>query len=143
MKNLNNLLGISVLGLFCSSAQALEVPSADVMIQSIAVSPSLTLNVTLYSYWDDTARNVKLQIILPYGLKVSTLPTFCSSVAVVDGTHGTISCDIGDMNVNTARVVQIQLARVYVTNARIVGALVWNTLPDPMPTNNYAHITLP
>ena len=71
MKNLNNLLGISVLGLFCSSAQALEVPSADVMIQSIAVSPSLTLKVTLYSYWDDAARNVKLQIILPYGLKVS------------------------------------------------------------------------
>jgi hypothetical protein len=137
------MLGAGLLALLCSSAQALEVPSADVMIQSIGVSPSLTLKVTLYSYWDDTARNVKLQIILPYGLKVSSLPTFCSSVPVVDGTHGSISCDIDDMNVNTTRVVQIQLARVYITNARAIGAFVWNTLPDPMPINNYAHTTLP
>lgn len=143
MTALKQLLGMGLVLLACGPARALEVPSADVMIQSITATPDLKLKVVVFSYWDDTARNVRLQITLPPGLKVVSLPVYCMSVAMADGTHGSISCDVGDMNVNTTRTVDIALARSYAFGQRTAGVFVWNTLPDPMPSNNFALVTLP
>lgn len=126
-----------------SLVSAAEVPSADVMVQFVTPSKDLKVKVRLYSHWDDTARDVQLVVVLPHGLRVAALPTICHSVPVGDGTHGRISCFIGDMNVGETRDVDFQLARVYTTGHRTVGAFVSNRLPDPVPGNNYNQGVIP
>ena len=128
---------------------------ADVQIQSIhaasvpPVSPSSTAyllaDVTVYSYWDDSARNVVLTVLLPVEVTVLNVSTGCAPIQTANGAwHSAVQCNLGNLQVGQSSTIKIAttLPRI-ATVRRTFGAFAWSLTPDPMPSNNYGEATAP
>jgi uncharacterized protein DUF11 len=156
MKKLSYLMGTAILAslLTAGAALAQERNQADVQIQSInatqALNPfpvlgqRLICDVTVFSFNDDTAYNVMLNVILPVEVTVSGVPTGCAAIPTNNGSwHSSVQCHLGTLNVGDSKTIRITttLPRLPVV-AKTFGAFAWSTTPDPRPGNNYGEVTV-
>ena len=128
---------------------------ADVQIQSIhaaeipAVAPASTTyllaDVTVYSYWDDSARNVVLTVLLPVEVNVLNLSTGCASIQTANGAwHSAVQCNLGNLQVGQSITIKIATTLPRIATVRkTFGAFAWSLTPDPVPSNNYGEATAP
>lgn len=122
-------------------------PQADVQVQSITAAKTSAGNldcaVTVFSFWDDAARDARVQILLPPGYQVTALPVTCSATQSPDGTHANIACQLGNIQVGQTVTVPFTLTPLYSSRHKTLGAFAWSQRPDPVPGNNYREILTP
>jgi hypothetical protein len=156
MKILNHLMGAAVLSALLTTCTALAQArnQADVQIQSISATQALNLfpflgqrlncDVTVFSFNDDTAHNVMLNVILPVEVTVLSVPTGCAAISTVSGSwHSSVQCHLGTLNVGDSKTIRISttLPQLPVV-AKTFGAFAWSLTPDPRPGNNYGEVTV-
>jgi Domain of unknown function DUF11 len=156
MKILNHLMGAAILAalLTAGAAFAQERNQADVQIQSITATQSLILfpalsqrlncDVTVFSFNDDSATNVVLNVILPVEVTVIGASTGCAAIPTSNGSwHSSVQCHLGTLNVGDSKTIHITttLPRLPVV-AKTFGAFAWSLTPDPRPGNNYGEFTV-
>jgi hypothetical protein len=156
IKILSYLVGAGILALLLTTGTALAQArnQADVQIQSITANQSINLfpvpgqrlncDVTVFSFNDDTAHNVILNVILPVEVTVLSVPTGCAAIPTTSGSwHSSVQCHLGTFNVGDSKTIRISttLPRLPVV-AKTFGAFAWSTTPDPRPTNNYGEVTV-
>src|SRR5262245_51714084 len=120
MKIFNQLMGAATLAALLTAGTALaqERAQADVQIQSItatqgfgpfpSLSQRLTCDVTVYSFHDDSAANVMLNVLLPVEVTVLSLPTGCAAIPsnASNGIwHGSVQCHLGTFHVGDRKSV--------------------------------------
>jgi len=156
IKTLSHLMGVAILALLLTVGTALAQArnQADVQIQSITATQSFSLfpvlgqrlncDVTVFSFNDDTAHNVTLNVILPVEVTVLSVPTGCAAIPTASGSwHSSVQCNLGTLNVGDSKTIRIAttLPRLPVV-AKTFGAFAWSATPDPRPGNNYGEITV-
>jgi Domain of unknown function DUF11 len=155
IKTFNQLMGAAILALLTvGTAFAQARNQADVQIQSITATQSFSLfpalgqrlncDVTVFSFNDDTAHNVTLNVILPVEVTVLSVPTGCAAIPTVSGSwHSSVQCNLGTLNVGDSKTIRIAttLPRLSVV-AKTFGAFSWSATPDPKPGNNYGEVTV-
>ena len=132
------------------SVRAQAVHSADVSVQSINVvdnGADLTSKITVHNINDDTARQVTVIILLPYQTQVLYASSGCTSVpnpsTYVGNVQAYVECSLGDLDVGKTKTVKVITSLPPNTLPKRFAAFVWNRLPDPVPTNNFAEATAP
>jgi len=156
-KILSHLMGAAILTalLTTGSALAQERAQADVQIQSItatqgfspfpSLSQRLTCDVTVYSFHDDSATNVMLNVLLPVEVTVLSLPTGCAAIPsnASNGIwHGSVQCHLGTFNVGDSKTIRIITTLPRLPNvAKTFSAFAWSMTPDPQLSNNYRETT--
>jgi hypothetical protein len=156
-KILNQMMGAAVLAtlLIAGTALAQERAQADVQIQSIAatqgfgpfpsLSQRLTCDVTVYSFHDDSAANVVLNVLLPVEVTVISVPTACAAIpsnASNGQWHGSVQCHLGTFDVGDSKTIRIITTLPRLPNvAKTFSAFAWSMTPDPQLGNNYRETT--
>ncbi len=157
MKIFNNLMGPAVLVILLTTGSALAQArnQADVQIQKISgaqvtapfpvLSQYLTCDVTVYSFNDDSATNVTLNVLLPVEVTVISATTGCAAIPTSNGSwHGSVQCHLGTLQVGESKTIRITTTLPRLPNvAKTFGAFSWSLTPDPRPGNNYGEVTLP
>ncbi len=155
-KILNQMMGAAILSVLLTAGAALAQArnQADVQIQSITANQSLNLfpvlgqrlncDVTVFSFNDDTAHNVMLNVILPVEVTVLSVPTGCAAIPTTSGSwHSSVQCHLGTFNVGDSKTIRIATTLPRLPNvAKTFGAFAWSTTPDPRPGNNYGEVTV-
>jgi hypothetical protein len=156
IKTLNHLMGAAILALLLTVGAALaqERNQADVQIQSITATQSfsvfpalgqhLSCDVAVFSFNDDSATNVVLNVILPVEVTVLSAPTGCAAIPTSNGSwHSSVQCHLGTLNVGVSKTIRITttLPRLPVV-AKTFGAFAFSLTPDPRPGNNYGEVTV-
>jgi hypothetical protein len=156
MKILNQLMGAAILAVLPLTGTVLAQArnQADVQIQSITANQSINLfpvpgqrlncDVTVFSFNDDTAYNVILNVILPVEVTVLSVPTGCAAIPTTSGSwHSSVQCQLGTLNVGDSKTIRIAttLPRLSFV-AKTFGAFAWSATPDPRPGNNYGEVTV-
>ncbi|MCI0392453.1 MAG: DUF11 domain-containing protein [Acidobacteria bacterium] len=157
MKILNQLMGAAILTalLTAGTAMAQARNQADLQIQSITAAQALNpfpvpgqrliCDVTVFSFNDDTAYNVTLNVILPVEVTVISVPTGCAAIQTNSGSwHSSVQCHLGTFDVGDSKTIRIitTLPRLPIV-AKTFGAFAWSLTPDPRPGNNYGEVTVP
>ena len=155
-KILNQMMGAAILAALLTAGTVLAQArnQADVQIQSITATQSLNLfpfldqrlncDVTVFSFNDDTAHNVTLNVILPVEVTVLSVPTGCAAIPTTSGSwHSSVQCHLGTLNVGDSKTIRLAttLPRLPFV-AKTFGAFAWSTTPDPRPGNNYGEVTV-
>jgi hypothetical protein len=113
----------------------------------LPASDSLDINVVVFSWNDDDAQNVKLNIFLPPESHVLGMPAECAAPVSNPGATGVsnafVTCTLGSMAVNAARPVRITIARPVSYVVPRVGVFAWSETPDPNTANNHAEAVAP
>jgi len=157
MKILNcvSIAVLAVLLLSAGTAFAQARSQADVQIQSIraatvppvapSTTPYLYADVTVYSYWDDAARNVVLTVLLPVEVNVLQVSSGCAPIQTANGAwHSAVQCNLGNLQVGQSSTVRISTTLPRISTVRkTFGAFAWSLTPDPAPSNNYGEATAP
>jgi len=157
-KILNRLMGTAILAILLTGGTALaqERSQADVQIQSITATQSfnlfpslsqrLTCDVTVYSFHDDSATNVVLNVLLPVEVTVLSVPTGCAAIPSNSSNgewHGSVQCHLGTLQVGESKTIRIITTLPRLPNvAKTFGAFAWSLTPDPQPGNNYGETTV-
>lgn len=136
------LLGSLVASATLPSNWVAEVPSADVRIQELRGDNSRLCTVKVYNANDDNARNVRLQVLVPFQAKAIDASTGCSITP--DGR--VVNCSWETINVGGTKTVTVTTNRAtpaaYRANLSF-SAYVSNSLPDPNPSNNFKTVRVP
>lgn len=132
------------------SVRAQAVASADVSVQTIDVvdnGTDLTSKITVHNINDDTARQVTAIVLLPYQTQVLYTSPGCTSVPNPSNYPGSVQayveCSLGDIDVGKTKTFKVITSLPPNNLPKRFAAFVWNTLPDPVPTNNFAEATAP
>ena len=156
MKILNQMMGAAILAALLTAGTALAQArnQADVQIQSINAAQSFSLfppvgqhlncDVTVFSFNDDTAYNITLNVILPVEVTVLSASSGCAAIPTTSGSwHGSVQCHLGTLNVSDSKTIRITttMPRLPVI-AKTFGAFAWSTTPDPKPGNNFGEVTV-
>jgi hypothetical protein len=156
-KILNHLMGAAILATLLTTGTALaqERSQADVQIQSItatqgfapfpSLSQRLTCDVTVYSFHDDSAGNVVLNVLLPVEVTVLSVPIGCAAIPSNSSNgewHGSVQCHLGTFGVGDSKTIRIITTLPRLSNvAKTFSAFAWSTTPDPQLSNNYRETT--
>jgi Domain of unknown function DUF11 len=156
MKILNHMMGAAILAALLTTGAALAQArnQADVQIQSITANQSLNLfpvpgqrlncDVTVFSFHDDAAHNVVLNVLLPVEVTVISVPTGCAAIPTSNGQwHGSVQCHLGTFQIGDSKTIRIATTLPRLPNvAKTFGAFVRSLTPDPQPGNNYGEVTV-
>ena len=155
-KILSQMMGAAILAALLTAGTVLAQArnQADVQIQSITATQSLNLfpfldqrlncDVTVFSFNDDSATNVVLNVILPVEVTVLSASTGCAAIPTSNGSwHSSVQCHLGTLNVGVSKTIRISTTRPRLpVVAKTFGAFAWSLTPDPRPGNNYGEVTV-
>jgi len=116
---------------------------ADIRIESLAIAPvgkgSLTVRIQVASDDQETARESRLEVLVPVGLDVLRLGAGCrASASAVPHLTGRVTCELGDIPVRGLREVLLVTTRPPAGAVAHFAAFVMSNTPDPRPANNFA-----
>jgi hypothetical protein len=149
-------LGVLLVMLLLSLAQAQEVGQADIRITSFQATTNGTnihLVIDVASNWDDDAHNARLVILFPPGVRAvgSTLPrdsvpgASCHAVGSPGaGYQSQVRCYLGQLATNgpnSERHIEFDVRIVLAFTSKNFGAFVSSDTPEPQPANNFATAT--
>ena len=141
-QTLLSLSGLCLLGL-PAGLGAQRTWQADIRIKTLEVQPvgqaSLSVRIQVTSDDRETARESRLEILVPVGLDVLRVGPGCRpSASALANVTGRVTCELGDIPVRGLREVMLVTSRPPAANGARFAAFVMSSTPDPVPTNNYA-----
>jgi len=116
---------------------------ADIRIQAMEVIPvgqgSLSLRVQVASGDQETAKESRLEILVPVGVEVVRATGGCrAGGSGLPAVAGRVTCDLGDVPVRGLREVTLTTSRPPAGSDARFAAFVMSSTPDPFPSNNFA-----
>lgn len=122
-------------------ARPVRQPGGTVAPAPLPSSTALDIQVVVFSYWDDDAQNVTLNIFLPPESHAVSMPKGCWA-PTNNGSTGVsnafVSCSLGSMAVNATQTVLLTISRPPSFVIPRVGVFAWSETPDPNTANNHA-----
>jgi hypothetical protein len=122
-------------------------PGGTTVPASLPASTALDIQVVVFSYNDDDAQNVKLNIFLPPETHAMSLPAGCVAPVTNNGATGVsnafVTCSLGAMFVNASRSIGLTISRPPSFVVPRVGVFAWSETPDPNTANNHAEAVAP
>lgn len=116
-------------------------------VAPLPASTALDIQVVVFSYNDDDAQNVKLNIFLPPETHAVALPAGCAAPVTNNGSTGIsnafVTCTLGAMGVNASRAINLTISRPPSFVVPRVGVFAWSETPDPNTANNHAEAVAP
>jgi hypothetical protein len=122
---------------------------SDVSVRSLEltmpkVGTAITARVVVATDSGD-ARGVRVEIMLPVGVGVVTVPDGCRpSPSPVMSLSARVTCVLGDLRVREIRELSIvTTARPGSREPLLFAAFAFGDTPDPQPSNNFAERRVP
>jgi hypothetical protein len=103
----------------------------------------LAIQVVVFSYWDDDAQNVRVNVFFPPETSVISMPPNCAVPATGGSTNPFASCTLGTLGVNASQTVNITITMPPSYVVPRVGVFAWAETPDPNTANNHAEQVAP
>lgn len=121
---------------------------ADIRIQGIEVvavgEGSLSVRVQVASGEGGSAREARLEVLVPVGLEVLRVAPGCQPTpSAVPRLAGRVTCELGDLPVRGLRDVTLVTTRPRPGSSARFAAFVMSATPDPEPVNNFAERPAP
>jgi hypothetical protein len=148
--NIEILVLVAVVLFGTNLAVAQDYPSADVSVETIAITQTTTrLNssITIKNTNDDDASKIVVTIVLPFNTIVTRMPGTCQAVPNPSGwnppVQGYVRCTLASLGVNATHSFAIQTTRPPAQFAKRFSAFVVSEVPDPNSANNFATNVIP
>ena len=109
----------------------------------ILIVPIIAIQVVVFSYNDDDAQNVRLNIFFPPETHVVSMPKNCTVPVTGGTTNPFASCALGTFFVNAQQTVVLTISMPPSYVAPRVGVFAWSETPDPSTANNHAEQVAP
>jgi hypothetical protein len=126
-----------------------RVWQADVSVRALGLTmpqggTSITARVVVAADSGD-ARDLRLEVLLPVGVGVLTLPRGCRpSPSPVMSLNARVTCSLGDLHVREVRDLSIvTTGRPGSREPLWFAVFALSDTPDPRPSNNFAERSIP
>ena len=108
-------------------------------VKIVPGAENLKCSITVHSYWDDDANDVKLVVVVPVEVSIVSQPANATVYKAGGGTSpwaGYLVFSLGDMAVQQSITVEFTFTKSPTGNNK-VSAYAYSATPDPNPSNNY------
>jgi hypothetical protein len=126
-----------------------RVWQSDVRVRALEISETkrggpLSVHILVSTESDESARAVRVEIMLPIGVGIVRIPEGCRpSPSPVSTLNARVTCDLGDLPGRALRDLWLSTTARVAAGALHVAVVALSDTPDPLPANNFAEKALP